>query len=77
MTQGRYIECLPCVAMLFLRKKSADIDSIYLFFDYDFYRGDLSVKNGQVQELLEYFTLYFGKSGSGNCFVYCMLSTIG
>lgn len=35
--------------------KSADIDSIYLFFDYDFYRGDLSVKNGQVQELLEYF----------------------
>ena len=22
MTQGRYIECLPCVAMLFLRKKS-------------------------------------------------------
>ena len=35
--------------------KSADIDSVYLFFDYDFYRGDLSVKNGQVQELLEYF----------------------
>ena len=30
MTQGRYIECLPCVAMLFLRKNSADIDSIYL-----------------------------------------------
>lgn len=35
--------------------KSADFESIYLFFDYDFYRGDLDVKNAQIKELLEYF----------------------
>lgn len=35
--------------------KSADFESIYLFFDYDFYRGNLNVKNAQIKELLEYF----------------------
>lgn len=35
--------------------KSADFESVYLFFDYDFYRGDLEVKNAQIKELLEYF----------------------
>lgn len=35
--------------------KSSDFESVYLFFDYDFYRGDLEKKNAQVQELLEYF----------------------
>ena len=35
--------------------KSADFESIYLFFDYDFYRGNLDVKNAQIKELLEYF----------------------
>ena len=35
--------------------KSADFESIYLFFDYDFYRDNLTKKNAQVRELLEYF----------------------
>ena len=35
--------------------KSADFESIYLFFDYDFYRGNLKTKNAQIKELLEYF----------------------
>lgn len=35
--------------------KSADFESIYIFFDYDFYRGNLEVKNAQIKELLEYF----------------------
>lgn len=35
--------------------KSSDFESVYLFFDYDFYRGDLEKKNAQMQELLEYF----------------------
>ncbi|MBR0037569.1 MAG: hypothetical protein IJP70_08005 [Bacteroidales bacterium] len=35
--------------------KSADFESIYLFFDYDFYRGDLKKKNAQIKELLKYF----------------------
>lgn len=35
--------------------KSADFESVYLFFDYDFYRGNLDVKNAQIKELLEYF----------------------
>ena len=35
--------------------KSADFESIYLFFDYDFYSGNLDVKNAQIKELLEYF----------------------
>lgn len=35
--------------------KSSDFESVYLFFDYDFYRGDLETKNAQVRELLEYF----------------------
>lgn len=34
---------------------SADFESIYLFFDYDFYRGNLDEKNAQIKELLEYF----------------------
>ena len=35
--------------------KSSDFEAVYLFFDYDFYRGDLETKNAQVRELLEYF----------------------
>jgi len=35
--------------------KSADFASIYLFFDYDFYWGNLDVKNAQIKELVEYF----------------------
>lgn len=35
--------------------KSSDFESVYLFFDYDFYRDDLETKNAQVRELLEYF----------------------
>lgn len=35
--------------------KSSDFGSIYLFFDYDFYKGNLDVKNKHVKELLEYF----------------------
>lgn len=35
--------------------KSSDFESIYLFFDYDFYRGNLKLKNAQVRELLGYF----------------------
>ena len=38
-----------------LKYKSADFESIYLFFDYDFYRGDLKVKNAQIKKLLKYF----------------------
>lgn len=38
-----------------LKYKSSDFESIYLFFDYDFYRGDLNKKNAEVIELLEYF----------------------
>ena len=35
--------------------KSADFAAIYLFFDYDFYRGDIDTKNAQIIELLQYF----------------------
>lgn len=35
--------------------KSSDFESIYLFFDYDFYRGNLDLKNAQVRELLAFF----------------------
>lgn len=31
--------------------KSSDFESIYLFFDYDFYWGDIATKNAQVLEL--------------------------
>lgn len=35
--------------------KSSNFESIYLFFDYDFYRGDLETKNAKVRKLPEYF----------------------
>lgn len=54
--------------------KSADFESIYLFFDYDFYRGDLSKKNAQVQELLEYFN---EETENGRLFIsYPMIESI-
>ena len=54
--------------------KSSDFESIYLFFDYDFYRGDLSVKNAQVRELLEYFN---EETENGRLFIsYPMIESI-
>lgn len=54
--------------------KSADFESIYLFFDYDFYRGDLTIKNAQVRELLEYFN---EETESGRLFIsYPMIESI-
>ncbi len=55
-------------------RKSSDFESIYLFFDYDFYRGNLSVKNAQVQELLEYFN---EETENGRLFIsYPMIESI-
>lgn len=55
--------------------KSADFESIYLFFDYDFYRGNLALKNAQVQELLEYYAFCFScgynHSGTKKLISYC------
>lgn len=57
-----------------LRYKSSDFESIYLFFDYDFYRGDLSVKNAQIKELLEYFN---EETENGRLFIsYPMIESI-
>lgn len=54
--------------------KSADFESVYLFFDYDFYRGDLSVKNAQVRELLKYFN---EETENGKLFIsYPMIESI-
>lgn len=54
--------------------KSADFESIYLFFDYDFYRGNLALKNAQVQELLEYFN---EETENGRLFIsYPMIESI-
>ena len=54
--------------------KSADFESIYLFFDYDFYGGDLSKKNAQIQEMLEYFN---EETENGRLFVsYPMIESI-
>lgn len=54
--------------------RSADFESIYLFFDYDFYRGDLDVKNAQVAELLEYFN---EETENGRLFIsYPMIESI-
>ena len=54
--------------------KSSDFESIYLFFDYDFYRGNLDVKNTQVLELLEYFN---EETENGKLFIsYPMIESI-
>ena len=54
--------------------KSADFESIYLFFDYDFYRGDLTIKNAQVRELLKYFN---EETENGRLFIsYPMIESI-
>lgn len=54
--------------------KSADFESIYLFFDYDFYRGNLALKNAQVKELLEYFN---EETDNGRLFIsYPMIESI-
>lgn len=54
--------------------KSADFESIYLFFDYDFYRGDLSMKNARVRELLRYFN---EETENGKLFIsYPMIESI-
>ena len=54
--------------------KSADFESIYLFFDYDFYRGNLTTKNAQIRELLEYFN---EETENGRLFIsYPMIESI-
>ena len=54
--------------------KSADFASIYLFFDYDFYRGNLERKNAQIKELLEYFN---EETNNGRLFIsYPMVESI-
>ena len=54
--------------------KSADFESIYLFFDYDFYRDNLTKKNAQVRELLEYFN---EETENGRLFIsYPMIESI-
>ena len=54
--------------------KSSDFESIYLFFDYDFYRGDLHLKNAQVRELLDYFN---EETENGRLFIsYPMIESI-
>lgn len=54
--------------------KSADFASIYLFFDYDFYRGDLKNKNDQIKELLDYFN---EETDNGRLFIsYPMVESI-
>ena len=54
--------------------KSSDFESIYLFFDYDFYRGDITTKNLQVRELLEYFN---EETDNGRLFIsYPMIESI-
>lgn len=54
--------------------RSSDFESIYLFFDYDFYRGDLETKNKRILELLEYFN---EETENGKLFVsYPMIESI-
>jgi hypothetical protein len=54
--------------------KNSDFESIYLFFDYDFYRGDLDNKNLQITELLEYFN---EETENGKLFIsYPMIESI-
>lgn len=54
--------------------KSSDFESIYLFFDYDFYRDDLDRKNTQVKELLQYFN---EETENGKLFIsYPMIESI-
>lgn len=54
--------------------KSSDFESIYLFFDYDFYKGDLKSKNAQILELLEYFN---EETENGKLFIsYPMIESI-
>ena len=54
--------------------KSADFESIYLFFDYDFYLGKLDVKNIKITELLEYFN---EETENGRLFIsYPMIESI-
>lgn len=54
--------------------KSADFESIYLFFDYDFYWGKLDVKNNKITELLEYFN---EETENGRLFIsYPMIESI-
>ena len=54
--------------------KSSDFESIYLFFDYDFYKGDIATKNAQIQELLEYFN---EETENGKLFIsYPMIESI-
>ena len=54
--------------------KSSDFESVYLFFDYDFYRGNLDTKNQQVNELLEYFN---EETENGKLFIsYPMIESI-
>lgn len=54
--------------------KSADFESVYLFFDYDFYNGNLEMKNRQVEELLEYFN---EETENGRLFIsYPMIESI-
>lgn len=54
--------------------KSSDFESIYLFFDYDFYWGNLEKKNAQILELLEYFD---EETENGKLFVsYPMIESI-
>ncbi len=54
--------------------KSSDFESIYLFFDYDFYKGDLDTKNAQIFELLQYFN---EETENGKLFIsYPMIESI-
>lgn len=54
--------------------RSSDFESIYLFFDYDFYRGDLKTKNDRILELLEYFN---EETENGKLFIsYPMIESI-
>lgn len=54
--------------------KSSDFESIYLFFDYDFYKGNLEIKNSQILELLEYFN---EETANGKLFIsYPMIESI-
>ena len=54
--------------------KSSDFESIYLFFDYDFYKGNIDTKNAQIQELLEYFN---EETENGKLFIsYPMIESI-
>ncbi len=54
--------------------RSSDFESIYIFFDYDFYRDNLDRKNAQLLELLEYFN---EETENGKLFIsYPMIESI-